>query len=63
MDENIRAEYESKSKDLRADLKKWESEWATSHNGKKPERSDIKSNRDIGEWNCEAVEEALADAS
>lgn len=48
MDDSKKAEYEQKSKLLRADLKKWESEWALSHNGAKPSRQDIKENPIIG---------------
>ncbi|KAI5458549.1 DNA replication/checkpoint protein [Mariannaea sp. PMI_226] len=47
MDATTKAEYETKSQDLRADLKKWEGEWAKSHNGRKPGREDIKANPDI----------------
>jgi DNA replication regulator SLD2 len=48
MDENLRAEYESQSQQLRIDLKTWETEWAKTHEGKKPGRGDIKANEDIG---------------
>lgn len=49
MDESARNEYELKSKQLRAELKGWESEWASRHDGNKPGRDDIKRNADIGE--------------
>lgn len=48
MDESTKASYEQKSKQLRADLKKWESDWASSHDGAKPSRQDIKDNPSIG---------------
>lgn len=48
MDEDTRAEYESTSQQLRIDLKTWETDWAKSHEGKKPGRGDIKANEDIG---------------
>jgi hypothetical protein len=48
MDEKTKTEYEAKSKELRASLKKWESEWAGSHQGSKPGRQDIKNNPEIG---------------
>ena len=47
MDEATRSEYETKAKELRHDLKIWETEWAKTH-GKKPGRDDIKRNADIG---------------
>ncbi|KAK6699843.1 DNA replication regulator sld2 [Fusarium graminearum] len=47
MDEDTRAEYESTSQQLRIDLKTWETDWAKSHEGKKPGRGDIKANEDI----------------
>ncbi|OAA71643.1 DNA replication/checkpoint protein [Cordyceps fumosorosea ARSEF 2679] len=46
MDEKTKASYEQKSKHLRADLKKWENDWAAAH-GSKPGRQDIKNNADI----------------
>ena len=49
MDDNQKAEYEARSKQLRADLKQWESEWAKTHMGKKPGREDIKANLDIAQ--------------
>jgi hypothetical protein len=48
MDDQARAAYEEQSLQLRAELKKWEGDWATAHAGKKPGRDDIKQNRDIG---------------
>ncbi|OAA77316.1 DNA replication regulator SLD2 [Akanthomyces lecanii RCEF 1005] len=47
MDDTIKASYERNSKELRADLKKWESDWAAGHNGSKPSRQDIKDNPNI----------------
>ncbi|KAL0939494.1 DNA replication regulator sld2 [Colletotrichum truncatum] len=49
MDEKTKAEYESQSQKLRAELKSWESSWAKSHDGKKPGRDDIKRNADIAQ--------------
>ncbi|OLN94300.1 DNA replication regulator SLD2 [Colletotrichum chlorophyti] len=49
MDDQSKAEYESQSQKLRADLKSWESSWAKSHDGKKPGRDDIKRNPDIAQ--------------
>lgn len=48
MDDKTREKYDAKSKELRADLKTWESEWARTHDGNKPGRDDIKRNADIG---------------
>lgn len=48
MDSQTKSEYEAKSHRLRLDLKKWETDWAQSHDGKKPGRNDIKENKDIG---------------
>lgn len=48
MDDETKAAYEEKSKDLRAELKRWENEWGQTHDGKKPGRQDIKDNADIG---------------
>jgi DNA replication regulator SLD2 len=48
MDHNVRAEYESQASRIRADLKKWESEWAATHEGAKPGRDDIKRNAEMG---------------
>lgn len=50
MDDTIKAQYEAQAKELRASLKKWENDWASSHNGEKPGRQDIKENPDIGKW-------------
>ncbi|KJZ77110.1 hypothetical protein HIM_03431 [Hirsutella minnesotensis 3608] len=49
MNDELKAHYESKSQDLRAQLKRWESEWANAHGGSKPGRQDIKDNPDIAE--------------
>lgn len=49
MDDQARILYENKCKDSRAELKRWENEWAQSHDGAKPGRQDIKNNPDIGE--------------
>lgn len=48
MDSQTKSEYEAKCAKLRLDLKKWESDWAKAHGGKKPDRDDIKSNAEIG---------------
>lgn len=48
MDDETRSRYENKAKDLRTELKAWESEWAQAHGGSKPGRQDIKDNPDIG---------------
>lgn len=48
MDTIVKAEYEAQAKELRASLKKWESDWAGGHNGAKPGRQDIKQNPHIG---------------
>lgn len=48
MDEADRQRYETQSKDLRLELKTWESDFAKSHNGSKPGRDDIKANPKIG---------------
>ncbi|KAL2194837.1 DNA replication/checkpoint protein [Corynascus similis CBS 632.67] len=48
MDGQTKAAYESQSHQLRADLKKWESDWALAHEGRKPSRDDIKQRPDIG---------------
>ncbi|KAL2176612.1 uncharacterized protein P884DRAFT_31362 [Thermothelomyces heterothallicus CBS 202.75] len=50
MDEQARAAYESQCLQLRAELKKWESDWAIAHAGKKPGRDDIKQRPDIGTY-------------
>lgn len=47
MDEAGRLKYEAQSKDLRLELKTWESDFAKSHNGSKPGRDDIKANPKI----------------
>ena len=48
MDADEREVYEKQSQDLRLELKKWETQWARDHKGKKPSRNDIKQNPDIG---------------
>lgn len=50
MDEQARAAYESQCLELRVELKKWESDWATAHGGQKPGRDDIKQRPDIGTY-------------
>lgn len=52
MDDRARAAYEDQSVQLRAELKKWEGDWATANGGKKPGRGDIKQNPDIGACSC-----------
>ncbi|KAI0165352.1 DNA replication/checkpoint protein [Hypoxylon sp. FL1284] len=47
MDDEKKLEYEATSKQLRADLKRFEADWASGHDGKKPTREDIKQNADI----------------
>ncbi|KAF4594959.1 DNA replication regulator SLD2 [Ophiocordyceps camponoti-floridani] len=47
MNDEQKLHYQSRAKDLRAQLKRWEEEWATAHEGNKPGRQDIKSRRDI----------------
>ncbi|KAG6209023.1 hypothetical protein E4U35_007772 [Claviceps purpurea] len=49
MDDGTKALYEEKTKDLRAQLKRWENEWAQTHDGKKPGRQDIKDNAEIAQ--------------
>ncbi|CAH0037780.1 unnamed protein product [Clonostachys solani] len=49
MDSQTKSEYEAKCAKLRLDLKKWESDWAKAHGGKKPGRDDIKSNAEIAQ--------------
>ncbi|ORY68199.1 DNA replication/checkpoint protein [Pseudomassariella vexata] len=44
MDESERQKYEAKSQELRADLKRFEGDWARRNDGKKPGREDIKQN-------------------
>jgi len=48
MDEDERNGYEATAQQLRADLKRFENEWATNHGGAKPGREDIKANPEIG---------------
>ncbi|KAK3376750.1 DNA replication/checkpoint protein [Lasiosphaeria ovina] len=47
MDGQERVNYERQTQDLRAELKKWESDWALKRGGSKPGRDDIKQNPDI----------------
>lgn len=47
MDDDTKAYYERKSKQYREELKAWEHTWLKD-TGKKPSRSDIKGNPDIG---------------
>ncbi|KAF5137250.1 DNA replication regulator SLD2 [Metarhizium anisopliae] len=49
MDDETRSRYENKAKDLRTELKAWESEWAQAHGRSKPGRQDIKDNPDIAQ--------------
>ncbi|KAK4198820.1 putative DNA replication regulator sld-2 [Triangularia verruculosa] len=46
MDDQARAGFEAQSLQVRAELKKWETDWQTEH-GSKPSRDDIKQNPDI----------------
>jgi hypothetical protein len=55
MDQNVRAEYESQALSIRADLKKWEGDWAAAHDGAKPGRDDIKQNAEIGMPTCQRL--------
>ncbi|KAK0673718.1 putative DNA replication regulator sld-2 [Cercophora samala] len=47
MDDQARAEFELQSLQVRAELKKWETDWQEEHGGSKPSRNDIKQNPDI----------------
>ncbi|KAI1451335.1 DNA replication/checkpoint protein [Annulohypoxylon moriforme] len=47
MDDSERQKYEEQSKQLRADLKRFEADWASHNGGTKPRREDIKQNPDI----------------
>ncbi|KAI1080344.1 DNA replication/checkpoint protein [Whalleya microplaca] len=49
MDEAERQKYEATSRDLRADLKRFEADWASRNNGAKPGRQDIKANPEIAQ--------------
>ncbi|KAK0625234.1 DNA replication/checkpoint protein [Bombardia bombarda] len=49
MDDHEKAKYESQSQQLRLELKIWESDWAHTHDGRKPARHDIKQNADIAQ--------------
>lgn len=48
MDDQTKLRYETESKSIRAELKKWEGDWANAHGGSKPGRHDIKDNPEIG---------------
>lgn len=48
MDENERKQYEVTSQELRAELKRFEGDWAKQNGGSKPSRDDIKNNPKIG---------------
>lgn len=48
MDDADRTRYEASAQQLRADLKRFEADWAIDHDGSKPQRDDIKRNPDIG---------------
>jgi hypothetical protein len=45
---NSSIEVASRARDLRADLKTWEKEFASTHDGRKAGRVDIKQHPDIG---------------
>ncbi|KAK4178584.1 putative DNA replication regulator sld-2 [Triangularia setosa] len=47
MDDQARAKYEQQSLEVRAELKKWETDWQEEHGGNKPSRDDIRQNPDI----------------
>ncbi|KAI1099468.1 DNA replication/checkpoint protein [Jackrogersella minutella] len=47
MDDSERQKYEEETKQLRADLKRFETDWANRNAGSKPSREDIKENPDI----------------
>ncbi|POR38872.1 DNA replication regulator SLD2 [Tolypocladium paradoxum] len=49
MNGETKSHYEAKSKELRADLKRWENDWADDHGGTKPGRQDIKDNPEIAQ--------------
>ncbi|KAI2471121.1 DNA replication/checkpoint protein [Annulohypoxylon bovei var. microspora] len=49
MNESERQKYEEQSKQLRADLKRFEADWASRNGGSKPRREDIKQNPDIAQ--------------
>ncbi len=48
MEESEKANYDTEAQSIRGELKAWESNWANSHEGRKPGRDDIKQNQDIG---------------
>ncbi|KAI0148522.1 hypothetical protein GGR57DRAFT_474577 [Xylariaceae sp. FL1272] len=47
MDDSQRLAYEAKASKLRAELKRFEADWATSHHGRKPGRLEIKEHPDV----------------
>ncbi|KAI0002714.1 DNA replication/checkpoint protein [Xylariaceae sp. FL0662B] len=49
MDEAERQKYEARSKELRAELKSFEADWASRNGGAKPGRQDIKANPEIAQ--------------
>ncbi|KAI1207807.1 DNA replication/checkpoint protein [Annulohypoxylon truncatum] len=49
MNESEKQKYEEQSKELRADLKRFETDWASRNGGTKPRREDIKQNPDIAQ--------------
>lgn len=48
MTEEERGELKERSNVLRAELKKWEKEFASANDGRKASRDDIKKNSEIG---------------
>lgn len=50
MDDSLRQQYETQSKDLRVKIKTWEAFFQKEHNGNKPSKDDIKSNPKIGRY-------------
>ncbi|RDA84976.1 hypothetical protein CP532_3866 [Ophiocordyceps camponoti-leonardi (nom. inval.)] len=63
MNDDLKLQYDAKATELRAQLKRWENDWATAHGGSKPGRQDIKDNPDIAEKYKEyaRVRDKLAD--
>lgn len=55
LDEDARRRYEAKSSQLRAELKQFETDWASRNGGKKPSRQDIKKNSAIGRYICRST--------
>lgn len=47
---NSSVEVASRARDLRVDLKTWEKEFASTHDGRKAGREDIKQHPEIGKW-------------